>query len=158
MYGNKVIPGIQVGKTYRNQGSIWVGYIESTWFDYIFVEGSGENKLPLGTILKQDISGKYVPIDENDIITSVGNLPGKRLAIVADETASAGATEITGEGDDAVIETVESVVLVGKQGHVDKAKLLVGETAFNDLDDTQQMNLRTQLEAWHFQLVDVLEA
>ncbi|MBR0075491.1 MAG: hypothetical protein IJP96_07035 [Synergistaceae bacterium] len=158
MYGNKVIPGIKSGQQYRTLSSLWVGYTESTWFDYVDVTGTEEKALPLGTILKENAAdGTYSPFEAGDIISAPANLPGVRLVIVADETAVTGSSETTGEGASAVTTSLPSSVLVGKQGQVDKARILVGETPFAELEEAQQVKLNTQLEAWNFQLVSVLE-
>ena len=158
MYGNKVIPGIKSGQQYRTLSSLWVGYTESTWFDYVDVTGTDEKALPLGTILKENAAdGTYSPFEASDIISAPANLPGVRIVIVADETAVTGSSETTGEGASAVTTSLPSSVLVGKQGQVDKARILVGETPFAELEEAQQVKLNTQLEAWNFQLVSVLE-
>lgn len=150
MYGNNTLPGVAVSDTYRLKGSIWRGYVQSTWFKLVQVNGSEEeaSAISVGTIMKQATDGSYTPITTADIISATANLPGVRLAIVADKTAKTGTT--TGS------EATPSTVLVGISGTVDKAKLLVGETAFDDLTDEQKINLNTQLEAWHFQLVEVM--
>ena len=156
MYGNQTLPGVSVSETYKvSKGSIWRGYPEATWFKTVNVNGTDEAELPLGTIMKEVAAdGSYTPITSSDIITSTANLPGARLAIVADHTAKTGTSTTT----DAVTESVASSVLVGISGVVDKAKLLVGDTAFTELTDAQKIGLNTQLEAWGFQLVNVMQA
>ena len=160
MYGNDTLPGVAVSPTYRNTGSIWLGAPAATWFKTVSVNGSDEEASPIeaGTILKELIDGSYSPIDESDIPSSVSNLPGARLAIVADKTAQTGTSTTTGEGEDAVTETVPSTVLVGVCGKVDKAKLFVGTKHFTELTDAQQIGLNLQLEAWGFLLLNVMQA
>lgn len=161
MYGNKTLPGISASEKYRDKNSIWRGYPESMFFKTVQVTGSSDtaNALPAGTIIKEDPStGFYSPISTSDIISATANLPGARLAIVADATAKTGTTTTTGEGNEAVTEVVSSNVVVGMRGEVDKTQLLVGDTAFTELTEAQQINLNTQLEAWGFMLVDVMQA
>ena len=81
-------------------------------------------------------------------------LSGVRLAIVADKSAKTGTTS-TVDGE-AVSEA--SSVLVGIAGVVDRSKLYVGDKAFTELSAEQQISLNTQLEAWNFQLVNVMQA
>ena len=159
MYGNDRIPGVSLSEPYRSNGSIWQGAPESTWFKIVGVNGTEEEgaALEAGTILKQVDGGNYAVLTASDIISVVGNLPGARLAIVADKTAKTGTSKTTGEGDDAVTEAEASNVLVGVCGKVDKAKLYVGDTVFTELTDAQQVSLSTQLEAWGFMLVNVMQ-
>lgn len=159
MYGDEKLPGISMSEAYRYEGSIWRGYTESTWFKAVKVNGTDGSALSEGSILKELLTdGTFSPITESDIITEVSGLPGARLAIVADKLAVTGTTTTTGEGADAVTEAVPSSVLVGISGVVDKAKLYVGNKAFTELTEEQQICLNTQLEAWNFQLVDVMQA
>ena len=160
MYGNERLPGVAVSETYRAKGSIWQGAPEATWFKTVSVNGSetGGTAISAGTIMKQIDDGSYTPIADTDIVSAVGDLPGVRLAIVADKSAKTGTTTTTGEGAEAVTETTPSSVLVGVCGKVDKAKLFVGETAFTELTDEQQRCLNLQLEAWGFLLVNVMQA
>ncbi len=158
MYGNTRLPGIATSEVYREKGSLWRGYPEATWFKIVSVAGTTSTKLSRGTILKEDIStGYYSPISTSDIISTASDLPGTRLVIVADDTAVTGSTETEGEGQDAVTTQKTSAVLVGIQGQVDKAQLLIGETAFTELTDEQQVKLNTQLEAWGFILINVFQ-
>lgn len=160
MYGNNTLPNVSTSDTYKvTKGSIWRGYPEATWFKTVKVAGTDGAELPQGTILKEAIAdGSYSPIATTDIISAVANLPSARLVIVADKKAKTGTTTTTGEGADAVTETELSTVLVGISGVVDKTKLFVGETAFTELTDEQQIGLNSQLEAWGFQLVNVMQA
>lgn len=160
MYGNERLPGVAVSETYRAKGSIWQGAPEATWFKIVSVNGSEAEgtAISAGTIMKQIDDGSYTPITTADIVSTVGDLPGVRLAIVADKTAKTGTTTTTGEGAEAVTEATPSSVLVGTCGKVDKAKLFVGETAFTELPDEQQRGLNLQLEAWSFLLVNVMQA
>lgn len=155
MYGNKTLPGFAAGSTYRNENSIWQGYPEATWFKNVKVIGNEETKIAVGTILKENISdGTYSVFTVSDIVSAISDLPGARLVIVADFTALSGVSETV---DDETTFTPSSV-LVGISGQVDKAKILVGETVFTELTAEQQVALNAQLEAWHFQLVDVMQA
>ena len=139
MYGNERLPRIEISESYRAyEGSIWRGYPEATWFKVVKVNG----EVKRGTIVKES-SGVYSPFTVEDIVSSVTGLPGARLGIVADKKAT-GTTENS------------ATVLIGIQGQVDKSKIFVGETAFTELTDEQKINLNTQLEAWNFQLVDVM--
>ena len=163
MYGNNTLPGITPGKTTRNEGSIWRGYTEATWFKTVPVSGTAEEavKIPIGTVLIQNLTdGTYAPMTESNIITAVANLPGARLVVVADSTGTSGTTIVTegeeGEEDETV--KTSSAVLVGIMGQVDQARLLVGGKKIEELTEAQQMCLRTQLEAWNFQPVPVLQA
>ena len=156
MYGNTKLPGVSVSETYKvSKGSIWRGYPEATWFKAVNVNGTDGAEIPLGTIMKElAANGSYTPIAETDIITATANLPGARLAIVADHTAKTGTTaEVDGE-----TEATPASVLVGISGIIDKAKLFVGDKAFTELTDAQKIALNTQLEAWGFQLVNVVQA
>ena len=156
MYGNQTLPGVSVSDTYRvTNGSIWRGYPEATWFKTVNVNGTDGAELPLGTIMKEVVAdGSYTPITESDIITNAANLPGVRLAIVADKTAKTGTTETVDE------ETVStpSGVLIGIAGIVNKEMLFVGDTRFTELEDAKKIALNTQLEAWNFQLITVVQA
>ena len=156
MYGNTKLPGVSVSETYKvSKGSIWRGYPEATWFKAVSVNGTDGTDIPLGTIMKElAADGSYTPISETDIITSTANLPSARLAIVADYTAKTGTTAEV----DSVTVTTPASVLVGISGVVDKAKLFVGNKAFTELTDAQKIALNTQLEAWGFQLVNVVQA
>lgn len=160
MYGNDTLPGVAVSPAYRNKGSIWLGDTAATWFKTVNVNGSQEEASPIeaGTIMKELADGSYSPISASDIVSTVGGLPGVRLAIVADKTAKTGTSTTTGEGEDAVTEAVPSTVLVGVCGKVDKDKLLVGDTHFSELTDAQKLSLNLQLEAWGFLLLNVLQA
>ena len=160
MYGNERLPGVAVSENYRAKGSIWQGAPEATWFKTVSVNGSEEEGVPIstGTIMKELIDGTYTPIVESDIVSVVANLPGVRLAIVADKSAKTGTTTTTGEGAETVTEAVSSGVLVGICGKVDKNRLLIGDKAFTELTDTQKINLNIQLEAWGFMLVEVMQA
>lgn len=156
MYGNIKLPGVSVSETYKvSKGSIWRGYPEATFFKTVSVNGTDGTDIPLGTIMKElTADGSYTPMADTDIITATTDLPGARLAIVADHTAKTGVTaEVDGE-----TEATPASVLVGISGVVDKAKLFVGDTAFTELTDAQKIALNTQLEVWGFQLVNVLQA
>ena len=155
MYGNEKLPGVAVSEHFRNDNSIWQGYTQATWFKVVQVNGSDGAAIKAGTIMKEvSADGSYTPIAAGDIVSATADLPGVRLAIVADKSAKTGKTS-TVDG-----ETVSepSSVLVGISGVVDKSKLYVGDTAFLELSDEQQINLNTQLEAWNFQLVHVTQA
>ena len=160
MYGNERLPGVSVSENYRAKGTIWQGSPAATWFKTVSVNGSEAEgtAIAAGTIMKQIDDSSYTPIAESDIVSAVDDLPGVRLVIVADKSAKTGTTTTTGEGSEAVTEITPSSVLVGTCGKVDKAKLLVGETSFTELTDEQQRCLNLQLEAWHFQLVNVMQA
>ena len=160
MYGNNTLPGISVSESYRvTNGSIWQGYPEATWFKVVAVNGTDKEAIKVGTIMKEVASdGSYTPIAVSDIVAGAEDLPGVRLAIVADKTAKTGSTITTGEGAEAVTEVIPSSVLVGISGVVNKELLFVGDTRFTELEDVEQINLNTQLEAWHFQLVKVKQA
>ena len=134
MYGNEKLPGFESSEQYRvTEGSVWRGSPESTWFKVAKVSG----EVKRGMIVKENgMTGVYAPMATDDIITATANLPGVRLGIVADKSA-------------------EEAALIGIQGQVDKNKLLVDQTAFSELSETQKVNLNTQLEAWGFQLIDV---
>ena len=152
MYGNDRLPGVAVSETYRSNGSIWQGAPEATWFKVVGVKGTEETgtDIPVGTIMKEVEGGTYSPIAESDIVSAVGDLPGSRLAIVADKTAQTGTTV---EGEE-----TPSSVLVGTCGKVDKARIYVADKAFTDLTDVQKIGLNLQLEAWGFMLVNVMQA
>lgn len=156
MYGNQTLPGVSVSDTYRvTNGSIWRGYPEATWFKTVNVNGTDGAELPLGTIMKEVVAdGSYTPITESDIITNAANLPGVRLAIVADKTAKTGTTETV---DEETVSTPSSV-LIGIAGIVNKEMLFVGDTRFTELEDAKKIALNTQLEAWNFQLITVVQA
>ena len=141
-----------MSETYRSKGSIWQGAPEATWFKAVKVNGSEAEGTAIsdGTIMKQLTDGTYTPIAEADIIAAVANLPGARLAIVADKTAKTGTTN-----DD---DSTPSNVLVGVCGVVDKARLFVGAKTFTELTEAQGINLSLQLEAWGFMLVNVTQA
>ena len=160
MYGNERLPGVSVSESYRAKGSIWQGAPESTWFKTVSVNGSDAEGTPIsaGAIMKELTDGSYMPIAESDIIPAVADLPGVRLAIVADKSAKTGTTSTTGEGSEAVTEITPSSVLVGVCGKVDKAKLYVDDKAFTELTDEQKIGLNLQLEAWGFMLVNVMQA
>ena len=155
MYGNEKLPGVAVSEQFRNESSIWQGYTQATWFKVVQVNGNEAVDIPVGTIMKELADdGSYTPISESDILADAASLPGVRLAIVADKSAKSGSTVTV---DDETV-SVPSSVLVGIMGVVDKAKLYVGDKAFSELTDSQKINLNTQLEAWHFQLVNVTQA
>ncbi len=161
MYGNERLPGVSVSEPYRLKGSIWQGAPESTWFKTVSVNGSEAEGTAIraGTIMKELTDGSYAPIAESEfVLGSVAELPGERLAIVADKNAKTGTTTTTGEGSEAVTESTPSSVLVGICGKVDKAKLFIGDKAFTELTDEQKIGLNLQLEAWGFMLVSVLQA
>lgn len=153
MYGNEKLPGIATSQPYRNEGSLWQGSPSSTWFKTVKVNGSEEEGTEIlrGTIMKELTDGTYTPIAETDIITTTANLPGARLAIVADNSAKTGTT--TMQDEETV--TTPSSVLVGISGQVDKSRLYIGDKGFTELTDEQQISLNVQLEAWGFQLVSV---
>ncbi len=160
MYGNNTLPGITPGKTTRNEGSIWRGYTEATWFKTVPVSGTAEDavKIPIGTVLIQSLTdGTYAPMTESNIITTIANLPGARLVIVADSTGTSGTTTAGETEEDEEVKTTNAV-LVGIMGVVDQARLLVGGKKFSELTEAQQVCLHTQLEAWNFQPVPVLQA
>ena len=155
MYGNEKLPGVAVSEQFRYDNSIWQGYTQATWFKVVKVNGTDGAAIKAGTIMKEVAAdGSYTPISESDILSAISDLPGVRLAIVADKTAKTG-TASTVDG-----ETVPeaSSVLVGISGVVDRSKLYVGDIAFTELTDAQQISLNTQLEAWNFQLVNVMQA
>ena len=155
MYGNEKLPGVAVSEQFRYANSIWQGYTQATWFKVVKVNGTDGAAIKAGTIMKEVAAdGSYTPISESDILSAISDLPGVRLAIVADKTAKTG-TASTVDG-----ETVPeaSSVLVGISGVVDRSKLYVGDTAFTELTEAQQISLNTQLEAWNFQLVNVMQA
>ena len=155
MYGNEKLPGVAVSEQFRNESSIWQGYTQATWFKVVNVNGNEAADIPVGTIMKELADdGSYSPISESDILADVSGLPGVRLAVVADKSAKTGSTVTV---DDETV-SVPSSVLVGIMGVVDKAKLYVGDKAFSELTDSQKIFLNTQLEAWHFQLVNVTQA
>lgn len=147
MYGNSTLPGIAASDTLRYEGSIWRGATESTWFKIVNVSGDAQEAtdIPAGSIMKEDSStGFYSPVAVADLETLSG-----KLAIVADHTAKSGVT-VDGESS-------PSKILIGVMGHVDKAKLFVGDTAFTDLTNAQQIALNSLLEANNFLLVNVLQ-
>ena len=160
MYGNSTLPGVSVSEGYRvTNGSIWQGSPEATWFKAVSVNGTEAEAIKAGTIMKCLIDdGSYTPITEADIVSAVADLPGVRLAIVADKTAKTGSSVTTGEGDDTATEAIPSSVLVGVSGVVNKELLYVGEKRFTELEDAQQIALNLQLEAWNFLLVNVMQA
>ena len=160
MYGNEKLPGVSVSDFYSAKGSIWQGEPEATWFKTVSVNGTEEEGTAInaGTIMKELTDGSYAPIAETDIVSDVANLPGARLAIVADKSAKTGITKTTGEGADAVTEATPSSILVGICGKVDKAKLYVADKAFTELADEQKIGLNLQLEAWGFMLMNVMHA
>lgn len=144
MYGNKTLPGISVSPTFRNEGGIWRGAPEATWFKIANVSGSGDEPAAIqaGTIMKEDAStGAYTPINAAEI----ASLSGVKLAIVADYTAQSGTSE------------ADSQVLIGVSGQVDKAKLYIGEKCFTELTDEQKISLNSKLEASGFLLVNVIQ-
>lgn len=156
MYGNQTLPGVSVSEDYRvTNGSIWQGSPASTWFKTVSVGGTDNADIPAGTIMKEVVAdGTYTPITTADIVSAVADLPGVRLAIVADKTAKTGTTQEV----DGATENVPSTVLVGISGVVNESLLYVGETKFTELEKAQQIALNLQLEAWHFQLVNVAQA
>ena len=160
MYGNTTLPGITPGKTTRNDGSIWRGYTEATWFKIVPVSGTAEDavKIPIGTVLIQNLTdGTYAPMTESNIISAVAGLPGARLVIVADSTGTSGTTAAGETEEDEAVKTMNAV-LVGIMGVVDQDRLIVGGKLLEELTEAQQLCLRTQLEGWNFQLVHVLQA
>ena len=159
MYGNDRLPGVSVSEAYRAKGSIWQGSPSSTWFKTVNVNGPEAEGTPIsaGTIMKELSDGSYTPLAESDIVSSLANAGKLPLVIVADKTAKTGTTTTTGEGADAVTEAVPSSVLVGVSGQVDKEKILVGEKAFSELMETQQINLEAQLKACGIMLVKVMQ-
>ncbi|MBQ7593249.1 MAG: hypothetical protein IJU48_02715 [Synergistaceae bacterium] len=156
MYGNEKLPGIATSQQYRNEGSLWQGSPSSTWFKTVKVNGSEAEGTEIlrGTIMKELTDGTYTPIAETDIITTTANLPGARLAIVADNSAKTGTTTTQ---DEETVKTPSSV-LVGISGKVDKGRLYIGDKKFSELTDEQQISLNVQLEAWGFQLVSVQQS
>ena len=155
MYGNDKLPGIAVSEQFRNENSIWQGYTQATWFKVVKVNGTDGAAIKAGTIMKEvSDDGSYTPITVDDIVSAIADLPGVRLGIVADKSAKTGTTS-TVDG-----ETVSepSSVLIGIAGVVDKSKLYVGDKAFTELEEAQQISLNTQLEVWNFQLVNVMQA
>ena len=76
MYGNDTLPGLAVSPTYRNTGSIWMGAPAATWFKSVCVNGTIE----AGSIVKELTDGSYAPIEDSDIVATVNELPGVRLA------------------------------------------------------------------------------
>ena len=95
-------------------------------------------------------------MNESDIIATVANLPGARLVIVADSTGTSGTTNVAeGENEE---EKTTNAVLVGIMGQVDQNRLIIGDKLLGELTEVQQICLRTQLEAWNFQPVPVLQA
>ena len=154
-YGNEKLPGVAVSEQFRFEGSIWQGYTQATWFKVVKVNGTDAADIRVGTIMKElSEDGSYTPITESDIVAAVSGLPGVRLGIVADKFAKTGSTTTV---DDETV-SVPSSVLIGIAGVVDRAKLYVGDKAFSELTDAQKINLNTQLEAWNFQLVNVIQA
>lgn len=162
MYGNDILPGAAVRETYKSKGSIWQGSPAASWFKTVNVNGSEAEGTPIsaGTIMKElSADGSYTPITVSDIVSDISGLPGVRLAIVADKTAKTGTTTTAkNEDNEDVTTATPSSVLVGTCGKVDKAKLFVSDTAFTELTTAQQINLNTQLEAWNFMPVTVLQA
>ena len=155
MYGNEKLPGIAVSEQFRNENSIWQGYTQATWFKVVKVNGTDGAAIKAGTIMKEVIAdGSYTPITAGDILSAIADLPGARLAIVADKSAKTGTTS-TVDGESV---SEPSSVLVGIAGVVDRSKLYVGDKAFTELEEAQQISLNTQLEAWNFQLVNVMQA
>lgn len=156
MYGNHTLPGVSVSEDYRvTNGSIWQGSPASTWFKTVSVGGTDNADIPAGTIMKEVAAdGTYTPITTADIVSAVADLPGVRLAIVADKTAKTGTTQEV----DGATENVPSTVLVGISGVVNESLLYVGETKFMELEEAQQIALNLQLEARNFQLVNVTQA
>ena len=155
MYGNERLPGIAVSEQFRNDNSIWLGYTQATWFKVVKVNGTDGAAIKVGAIMKElPDDGSYTPISESDILSNAADLPGARLAIIADKTAKTGSTATVDEQN----VSVPSSVLVGIMGVVDISKLYIGDKVFTELSAEQQINLNTQLEAWHFQLVNVTQA
>ena len=160
MYGNNRLPGITEGEVFRPEGSIWRGFTQSTWFKVVTVNGSQAEaaKIPLGTIMRETLDGSYHPLEETDILTGTAGLPGSRLGIVADTTGKSGTTE-TGQGSNGPVTVRKaSSILIGASGEVDQDRLIVGDKKWADLTDEQRQGLRTQLEAWNFNLVCVQQA
>lgn len=155
MYGNDKLPGIAVSEQFRYDNSIWQGYTQATWFKVVKVNGTDGAAIKAGTIMKEvSADGSYTPITAGDIVSAISDLPGVRLAIVADKSAKTGTTSTV---DDETVSEASSV-LVGIAGVIDKSKLYVGDIAFTELTAEQQISLNTQLEAWNFQLVNVMQA
>ena len=159
MYGNNRLPGIGESRVYRPEGSIWRGFTQSTWFKHVRVNGDDPEatKIPLGTIMKETSDGSYLPMEEADILTGTAGLPGARLGIVADTTGQTGTTETV--DDNGTPQTVKkaAAILVGIMGEVDQERLIVGGKKWSELTDEQRQGLRTQLEAWNFNPVYVLQ-
>ena len=160
MYGNNRLPGIEVTEPYRNEGSIWRGFTQSTWFRVVTVNGdeAEATKIPLGTVMKEQPDGSYLPMEEADILIGTAGLPGSRLGIVADATGQTGTTEsVEGESGPETV-TKGNSILVGIMGEVDQERLIVGGKLWGELDDAQRQGFRTQLEAWNFNPVYVMQA
>ena len=160
MYGNKTLPGLGESKPYRPEGSIWRGWTESTWFKNVIVNGdSAEAKfIPKGTIMKELADGTYTTMETGDILTGTAGLPGVRLVIVADSTGASGTTEIVNGANGPETVKKSRSILVGTMGEVDQDRLIIGGKTWSELADSQQRGLRTQLEAWNFQPVVVIQA
>lgn len=155
MYGNETLPGVAVSEQFRYENSIWQGYTQATWFKVVQVNGTDGAAIKAGTIMKEvSEDGSYTPITVGDIVSDTADLPGVRLGIVADKSAKMGTTS-TVDGENV---SEPSSVLIGIAGVVDKSKLYIGDTAFLELSAEQQISLNTQLEAWNFQLVHVMQA
>ena len=160
MYGNDRLPGFGESEAFRYEGTIWRGAPESTWFKVVMVNGDGPEaaKIPLGTVMKETPDGSYLPMEEADILTGTAGLPGARLAVVADSTGRAGTTEtVDGANGPETVKKANSI-LVGVMGEVDQDRLTVGGKKWAELDDAQRQGLRTQLEAWNFNPVYVMQA
>lgn len=150
MYGNQRLPGFEVGNEYRDSGSMWLGYPADSWFKTVMVKGAGEDgvDIPVGSVMTEQADGTYAVTKVSDIANSVDKIPGSRLVIVADKTAKTGTKKVA----NGVTTDEPASILVGTHGRVDKTKLLVSDTPFMELSDTQQKWLNMQLEAWGFQL------
>ena len=144
MYGNENKPGVRIYDGYRDDGTIWVGYPEATWFENsVQVKNATPPEfinLPLGAVLTQIADGSYAPLKVTDIAASAATLPGNRLVIVADKRK-----KLTVEDEDIRL-------LAGKAGVVDRRRLSVEGTMFEDLTESQQMWLKNMLEVWGFSL------
>ena len=62
------------------------------------------------------------------------------------------------EGEEGEEVRTTNAVLAGIMGQVDQARLWIGGKKIDELTEVQRIGLRTQLEAWNFQPVPVLQA
>ena len=91
MYENKRLPGVAVSKQFRNEGSIWQNYTQTTWFKVVQVNGTDRVAIKADTIMKKvSADGSYTPITAGNIVPASADLPGVRLSIVADKFAKIG--------------------------------------------------------------------